>query len=128
MIKRLVIKKLHLSPSTNISDICIFRKGVEIRNHQTLTPYLTHRTNYFVRLQWCFKDTTPGLGLRKIGLCPTPILDRAIREICLGFQRGLNPKLTLDGTGSISRFFNLLDIDYSVAFVVVGGAVDGCLR
>lgn len=99
MIKRLVIKGLHLPKSTNVSEIRIFYKGSELPNHRSLIPFVSERGRSKIRLQWASKETTTSIGLRQIGLRPPPHVQKLIDEIVLGFQRGVSPKLTLDGTG-----------------------------
>lgn len=106
MVKRLVIKRLNLPKSTNVSEIRIFYKGSELPNHRSLTPFVSERTRSKIRLQWAFRDGTTRIGLRKIGFRPPPFLQSLINEISLGLQRGVNPKLTLDGTGGTYILFN----------------------
>lgn len=101
MIKRLVIKRIGLPTSTNVSEIRIFFRGNELPNHRSLLACPTDREWGRIRLQWAFRDTgvKTGVGVRELGIRPPPQLETIINEINLALQRGMNPRLTLDGTG-----------------------------
>lgn len=97
MVKRLIIKKLLLPPSTNITEIRIFYRGNELPNHRSLLACTTDRDK--IRLQWAYRDRGLSVGVRELGIRPPPQLDAICDEINLSLQRGMIPRLTMDGTG-----------------------------
>src|SRR5690349_19099856 len=97
MVKRLVIKQLHLPPSTAISEIRIFYRGTELPNYRTLSTFSAETPR--INLYWSFKEKETRMGIRELGLRSPPRLLQLVSEMNLALQRGMTPKLTMDGTG-----------------------------
>lgn len=107
MIKRLIIRYAGLPKSTNITELRVFYHGSELPNHRSLSVFLNVRPRQAdLHLFWTFRDASTAIGLRPLGLRPPPALQHILGEVNLGLQRGINPKLTMDGTGGTYMLLN----------------------
>ncbi|GBE58915.1 hypothetical protein BOVATA_004080 [Babesia ovata] len=105
MVKRLLIKKLHLPSGTGVSDLRILYKGVELPNYRTMETYMGKGENDH-RLFWSMRESNPSAGIRRAGIKTTTHMQSIINEIALSLKNNIKPKLTMDGTGGTYMMYN----------------------
>lgn len=98
IVKRLLIKKLNLPQGTQVKDLRILYKGVELPNYRTMETYMGKTKNDH-RLFWALRESNPSAGIRQAGIKTTANMHNIISEIALSMKKNISPKLTMDGTG-----------------------------
>ncbi|GIX61011.1 phosphatidylinositol 3-and 4-kinase, putative [Babesia caballi] len=105
MVKRLLIKKLHLPAGTGVGDLRIHYKGVELPNYRTMETYMGKGKSEH-RLFWSMREKNPSAGIRRAGIKTTGHMQGIINEISLSLKSNIKPKLTMDGTGGTYLLYN----------------------
>lgn len=105
MVKRMLIKKLNLPWGTQVKDLRILYKGVELPNYRTMETYMSN-TRHDHRLFWSLRETDPSSGIRPAGIKTTENMQNIINDIALSMKHNIKPKLTMDGTGGTYLLYN----------------------
>ncbi|KAK1933084.1 phosphatidylinositol 3-and 4-kinase family protein [Babesia divergens] len=105
IVKRLLIKKLNLPQGTQVKDLRILYKGVELPNYRTMETYMGKTKNDH-RLFWALRESNPSAGIRQAGIKTTANMHNIISEIALSMKKNISPKLTMDGTGGTYMLYN----------------------
>ncbi|KAK1444543.1 phosphatidylinositol 4-kinase gamma [Babesia gibsoni] len=105
MVKRLLIKKLKLPSGTQVKDLRIMYKGVELPNYRTMESYMSD-TKHDQRLLWSLRESNPSAGIRQAGIKTSERMQNIIVDIALSMKSNIKPKLTMDGTGGTYMMYN----------------------
>eukprot|EP01054_Gregarina_sp_Poly1_P006682 Gregarina_sp_Poly_1__6681@NODE_35_length_18769_cov_73_980644_g30_i0_p3_GENE_NODE_35_length_18769_cov_73_980644_g30_i0NODE_35_length_18769_cov_73_980644_g30_i0_p3_ORF_typecomplete_len666_score94_99PI3_PI4_kinase/PF00454_27/2_7e15_NODE_35_length_18769_cov_73_980644_g30_i072879284 len=111
LVKRLLLKKLHLQHALKISDIIIFYNGIELPNRRMMTSFAAYLEASIV-MHWRVKDKiAKGITLRGIrergGSKILPRHKKLLSEIQLSLSKKVTPKLTMEGTGGTYFLYNV---------------------
>eukprot|EP01053_Blabericola_migrator_P011438 Blabericola_migrator_1__11437@NODE_67_length_15652_cov_76_134937_g60_i0_p3_GENE_NODE_67_length_15652_cov_76_134937_g60_i0NODE_67_length_15652_cov_76_134937_g60_i0_p3_ORF_typecomplete_len708_score106_77PI3_PI4_kinase/PF00454_27/8_7e18_NODE_67_length_15652_cov_76_134937_g60_i0791410037 len=110
LVKRMLLKRLHLQRVLKITDIIIYYNGIELPNHRMMSSFASY-ADATVTLHWRVKDKiAKGITVRGIrergGTKILPKHRKLLQEIQNAFSKKINPKLTMEGTGGTYFLYN----------------------